>query len=393
MVTYGLNADFGQVFSCSGACFLTFVRCARSAKLDVPKASAHGGSVRYRLAIASALVLICLHCASEDAHVAPLHDASVDGALVGDGARTFVDAGDGGARSDAASDVFSDGVGFTSDFRAYLAANGMSALLRSDLGGPPGYGGRTRAGEGIAKEPVVFVHGNSDRAVGGSLGGWNASIEALLAAGYGSREIYALTWGPADSAQAANQYHSRAHLTLVRSFLEAVLGYTGAAKVDIVAHSMGVTLARKAILGGAANDALGGGAYDLGLPLTARVDTFLGIAGANLGLSSCYFTGPSTPTCGATNGFYPGVLSGGNVVGMSQFLSDLNVSAHFEGSHVFSLWSSKDEILGPGTLVYGKPTATLPGEDGVVRKDALGHMDCKNTTAATQLALVTKHAE
>lgn len=294
--------------------------------------------------------------------------------------------------SEGGSSGLVDGVGFTADFRAFLTSQGYGDILRPDLAGPPGYGGRGASGEPVAKEPVIFVHGNSDRAIGGSLGGWDKSIAAFLAAGYQSRELYALTWGPASSSQASSQYHSKAHLSLVRHFIEAVLAYTGAAKVDIVSHSMGVTLARKAVLGGAGSDALAGGAYDLGAPLTSRVDTFLGIAGANLGLTSCYFTGPTLPTCGATNGFYPGVLAGGSVTGMSQFLTDLNTTSHFEGAHVFSLWSTKDEVLGTGTLVWGRPTATVPGEDANVRKDTLGHMDCKGETAEVQLSLVTNHA-
>lgn len=53
--------------------------------------------------------------------------------------------------------------------------------------------------------------------------------------------------------------------------------------------------------GGKGEDALYG-VYNLGDPLTSRVQTFIGIAGANLGLTDCYAFGDSLPTCGLSNG-------------------------------------------------------------------------------------------
>ena len=75
-----------------------------------------------------------------------------------------------------------------------------------------------------------------------------------------------------------------------KSFIEAVKAYTGADKIDIVTHSMGVTIGRKAIKGGTGWDkAINGSViYDLGPPLQ-YIDTFVGIAGGNYGLFGCYF--------------------------------------------------------------------------------------------------------
>lgn len=36
----------------------------------------------------------------------------------------------------------------------------------------------------------------------------------------------------------------------LRKFIEAVLKYTGAEEIDLIAHSMGVTLSRRALKGG-----------------------------------------------------------------------------------------------------------------------------------------------
>ena len=285
-------------------------------------------------------------------------------------------------------------LGLTADFRAFLAANPTYAAFdfaRGDLDGASSYGGRVTAGDAVTHQPIVFVHGNADRGVGGSYGGWNASIDAARAQGYGPQEIYAFTWGDADVALTAYQYHSEENLKRVRTFFQAVLAYTGAAKIDVVAHSMGVTLARKAILGGAANDALGDGSYNLGASLGSQVDTFLGISGANVGLTSCWYTGPSTPTCGATNGFYPGTSNGFTVVGRSAFLNDL-LPRRGEAAYVASMWSSGDEILGPGALVWGVNTARVPGQNGERQlASSCGHFASKNGTAAAQLAIVTTH--
>jgi len=100
--------------------------------------------------------------------------------------------------------------------------------------------------------------------------------------------------------------------------VEAVLAYTGAEKVDIIGHSMGVTLGRQIVKGGTVASA---GNVNLGSALTNRVDTFVGIAGANWGLTACYLD-PLPATCSNKNGFYPGYAAGPK--GLSQYLTDLN---------------------------------------------------------------------
>jgi len=68
---------------------------------------------------------------------------------------------------------------------------------------------------------------------------------------------------------------------------------------------MGVTLGRRIAKGGSVASAK----INLGAALTSRIDAFIGIAGANWGLTECYLT-PIYATCGATNGFYPGYATG-----------------------------------------------------------------------------------
>lgn len=80
--------------------------------------------------------------------------------------------------------------------------------------------------------------------------------------------------------------HGTLDLKSMRNFTNAVLEYTGADKVDIIAHGMGVTLARRVIKGGVVK-ATFDYPFDLGPPLTDKVDTFIGIAGANYGVADC----------------------------------------------------------------------------------------------------------
>lgn len=272
--------------------------------------------------------------------------------------------------------------GFSADFAEFLESEYAEYAFED------GYGGWAPGSDGsLTHDPVVFVHGNGDQAQGGSFGGWSTSIAGFRSAGYAEGELYALTWGPGEATQVAAQYHSREHLEGIRAFMIAVLEYTGAERIDVVGHSMGVTLARKAILGGAANDALGGGAYNLGPSIASSVDVFVGIAGANLGLAACWYSGPTTPTCGATNGLYPGRLIWYQVVGRSSFLDDLNERTDPLADEVYSVWSPDDRIIGFGGLVWGEYTAQIPRQDGEIRFDDVGHFALRDEWE-TQLSLV-----
>lgn len=288
--------------------------------------------------------------------------------------------------------------GVTAHFRQWLQANGYEPaynLVRADLSGGS-YGGKASSTDTVVNQPVIFIHGNSDKAIGtGTAGqtGWNASIEYFQSRGYKTSELYATTWGPASAALSSQQYHSKTYVMKVRKFIEAVKAYTGAAKVDIIAHSMGVTLARKAILGGYATDSLEGGQYYVGPPLTSSVDTFVGIAGANRGLTSCYQTGGSTPTCGATNGLYPGWWNGVGVSGRSAFLSDLASTSQYEGAYRYAIFSTADEVIGYDGIVYYEYTSRLPGQTGEKRYTGYpyGHFNSKDLTGSVQYSMVRSH--
>jgi pimeloyl-ACP methyl ester carboxylesterase len=263
---------------------------------------------------------------------------------------------------------------FSNDFQQWLHENGYGKYDFAQ-GNVPAFGGKSTPGEKVTQEPVIFIHGNSDSAAG-----WKNSIESFAKQGYKPSEMYAMTWGPANPLKASQQHHSEKYLEEVRAFIEAVKEYTGAEKVDVIGHSMGVTLARKAIQGGDGFDPYTRKSFDLGKPLTNNVDTFVGIAGANRGLASALMTGDLVPTTNRTSGLHPS----------SSFLEDLNAENHDEGAHVYSIWSNVDELVGVG-LAGG--TSPIPGQDGqkVYGTFPFGHMGLKNLTAETQLAMIRQH--
>jgi len=67
------------------------------------------------------------------------------------------------------------------------------------------YGGKSSSDQSISHEPVIYIHGNSDIAVGtqDDFTGWTKSIEYFTSKGYSKAELYATTWGTGNSDDAS----------------------------------------------------------------------------------------------------------------------------------------------------------------------------------------------
>ncbi|KAK0403244.1 hypothetical protein QR680_016806 [Steinernema hermaphroditum] len=307
---------------------------------------------------------------------------------------------------------------FSENFVKFLALNDQFSDLTSlEYGINGSFGGKLLDNQQVKREPVIFIHGNSDGALdngkGPFSGGWNQPIEYFMEKGYTSAELYALTWGDRNLANAGLRQHTCKHLKRIRGFIEAVLQYTESPKVDLVAHSMGVTLTRQAVKGG--RIFLGGGdECDLGESLGDRVDTLLGIAGANYGLCSCTNEiAQVVPACAYKLGFWAGdtCLSSPTTVptdpltcqsateaddcgqrDYAYFLKRLNEDDAAEGDVIMSMWSEDDEIVGNGGRVWGVPTGLIPKSRASLVFEDLSHEAMKARTGRAQFLAVTKHS-
>ncbi|EFO26782.2 lipase [Loa loa] len=298
----------------------------------------------------------------------------------------------------------------TDDFQNWLVANGYESLNfdRPDIGPNGSFGGRKKRGQKISREPVIFVHGNADAALyiqPPLATGWSRSVQYFLEQNYTSAELYATTWGDTwaggNILTAYSTMHTCANLIYLRKFLIAVLDYTGASKVDVIAHSFAVPLMRKVLKGG--NLIATDGNCVLGKPLGHRVDTFLGISGANYGLCVCQLAQTIPAWCNALDGLYPGYTCEDQLIcaypdseckqkNYSAFLENLNNDPNREADHVYAMWSDVDEVLLLRGMTWGKPTSRIPGMNGRWVSDRNSHMAMKDLTELRQYEAVVHHS-
>lgn len=205
------------------------------------------------------------------------------------------------------------------------------------------------------RDPVVLVHGNT-----GDPDDWRETVAALEAGGHAPADLVVPDWGSKWCAACNN--HRGGEEGPVRDALRRALGGSCSGSIDVIAHSMGVTLAMSQI-------------RELGI--APQVDAFVAIAGAPRGLRSCGIW-PwrfPTPTCGRW-----GLAVGG------PFLSEL--AGYEPGRRVYSLKSWRDELICAGGCAIGGVHASRLWNERQSLDFELDHYGLLSATAADQVRLV-----
>jgi triacylglycerol esterase/lipase EstA (alpha/beta hydrolase family) len=163
----------------------------------------------------------------------------------------------------------------------------------------------------LAVDPILFVHGWS-----GSASNWNTMVSRFEKDGWPKSYLRAYSYNTSQSNRTTAE-------TIVKSEVEALKKATGAAKVDIVAHSMGSLNSRwyiKFVAGGEAN-----------------IDEWVSLGGPNHGTSAaniCFTTSCVEMRAG------------------SSFLTTLNSGDETPGAVNYGTWWSPcDEFINPDSSV------------------------------------------
>lgn len=213
----------------------------------------------------------------------------------------------------------------------------FSAVVLSVLAFSSGSATDTQASH---HNPILFVHGYT-----GNASAWDNMRARFVADGWESNTLFAYTFSSTQSnATVANAVAAR---------VNEIRAATGAAKVDIIAHSMGSLSSRYYIKN------LGG---------TAFVDDWVSLGGPNHGTTwayGCFFFSPC-------NQMLPG----------SSFLNALNSGDETPGAVNYGTWRSPcDELVTPSSstsLSGATNTQTACISHSALRTDATVYGQVRN---------------
>ncbi len=213
----------------------------------------------------------------------------------------------------------------------------------------------TSSAYGACVDNVVLVHGNT-----GSPSDWANTYDLLKTKGYTDSEIYRPSWG---SSSASSNDHSGSEEIPVKNAINNAISSSCTGKIDVIGHSMGVTLAAQQIIK---------------LGKSSKVDAFVGVAGAYRGLWTCgtYPWNVYTSTCGS-NGLSVS----------SPFLDWLYGKTI--ANRVYSIKSWSDQIVcGSGVCTVGGVHSSQIKNENASYTYVLGHFGLQTYTASKQYDLI-----
>ncbi|ETN80756.1 triacylglycerol lipase [Necator americanus] len=228
------------------------------------------------------------------------------------------------------------GADFSPSFNAFLAGTYGKAfadrMARRDIGGHGSFGGGDHQ-EGFRTSCTTSRNIGARHHKHSRENGWKES------------EVYATTYGDGGKTPAPLVDMKCDYVKQVRWLIQAVAEFTKR-RVDVIGYSMGSPVARKAILGGRCVDT----GEALGPRLTALIDTFVSVAGANHGSFLCLVPFPGA--CNLINGLSC----------HSQFILNINKRQRYEGLHIYSIYSPQDDKVGHRNAC-GELTSSIAGSD------------------------------
>ena len=238
---------------------------------------------------------------------------------------------------------------------AWRFARDVPVLLDSEWHWKVGGFGGIRRGYPLRHVPVVFVHGNNVDAAD-----WYPVRDDFLAAGWTRQELWGLSYGGLGGTNGTALHRSNPerdaehaqmgddHTTYITEdevnvpdlyrFLRMVQAYTGSRRFVVVAHSLGVTLARETLR--------------VHPELRRDLVAFVGIAGANHGTTFC------------PPGSESQVVSCNEIAAGTPWLARLNAAGETYGP---ARWMTVYDGTGAGDPAYVGPTyAQSPALRGAV---------------------------
>ncbi|KAJ1364908.1 Lipase (class 2) [Parelaphostrongylus tenuis] len=261
---------------------------------------------------------------------------------------------------------------FSSSFNTFLTntygKDFADRMARRDLGPDGSFGGGDHVGgTRTSREPVLLVHGIANTA-----GVLNEQRQHLLTVGWKDSEVYGTTYG--DGGQTSLVFFDMKcdHIKQIRWMIQAVSAYTQN-RVDVIGYSLGSPVARKAILGGRCVET----GEELGPSLTAYVDTFVSVAGANRGSFLCVLPFPGA--CNNVNG----------LACSSRFIQDINSRTRYEGSYIFTIYTLQDERTGLFNAC-GQLAPTITGANQEFQRPG-NHEQVMTDTIQLQANLISLH--